>query len=297
MTEQREIKRILVVDDEPSICEMLTRLLRSSGYDCKSTTDPVKSLTILKQGSFDLFISDIKMAGIDGIQLIKEVYKIDNGIDSIIMTGYTEDYTYSDIIKAGAADFIAKPFHGLELTAKIERIDRERKMRRELREMNVALGEREKELEAKAHELEATNVALGVLLKRRENDKKELIESILANIEELILPFLEKLQVGQLSEIQRTYVDILKSGLDEISSPFMKNLSLKHSNLSPMEARIANLIKAGRANKEIADVLGVSVNTIMTHRYHLRSKLGVKGQRINLRSYLASMKISQVNPV
>ena len=291
MTEQREIKRILVVDDEPSICNMLTRLLQSSGYDCRSTTDPIKSMIMLSQGNFDLLISDIKMAGIDGIQLIKEVSKIDLGIDTIIMTGYTEDYTYSDIIKAGAADFIAKPFQNLELIAKIERIDRERRMRRELQEVNVAIASREKELQVKAHELEETNVALGVLLKRRENDKRELMENILVNIEELIFPFVKKLEASQLNEMQRTYLRLLKSGLTEIISPFMKNLSLKHSNLSPMELRIANLIKVGSGNKEIAEVLGLSVNTIMSHRHNLRTKLGVKGQGVNLTSYLASINI------
>ena len=291
MAEQREIKRILVVDDESSICHILTRFLQSWGYDCSSTMDPMKSLIMLGQGNFELLISDIEMEGINGIQLINEASRIHSGIDTIIMTGYTDDYTYSDIIKAGAADFITKPIQNQELIAKIERIDRERRMRRELREMNFAVAAREKELQAKAHELEETNVALGVLLKRRENDKKELMENILINIEELIIPFVQKLEVSQLNEIQRTYLGIVKSGLAEISTPFTKNLSLKHSNLSPMELRIANLIKAGSGNKEIAEVLGVSVNTIMTHRYHLRTKLGVKGERVNLTSYLASINL------
>jgi FixJ family two-component response regulator len=293
MTEEREIKRILVVDDDHSICTMLVKSLQSCGYYCQSTTDPIKSLTILRQGAFELLISDIEMDAIDGIQLIKEVSEIDLGIDTIIMTGYTQDYTYSDIIKAGAADFIAKPFQNPELKAKIERIDRERRMRRELKEMNAAIEAREKELEKKARELEETNVALRVLLNRREDDKKELIENVMANIEELILPYLEKLEASRLSETQRTCLGVLKSGLAEISSPFVRNLSFHHLNLSPMEMRVAILIRAGKGNKEIAETLGVSVNTIMSHRYNLRTKCGLKGRRVNLTSYLASLTIPQ----
>jgi len=56
-----------------------------------------------------------------------------------------------------------------------------------------------------------------------------------------------------------------------------------------MEVQVANLIKAGKGNKEIASILGVSLNTIMTHRYRLRSKLGLKQQKVNLSSYLSSI--------
>ena len=61
-------------------------------------------------------------------QILIGIPGIDPSLDVIIMTGFTDDYSYSDIIKAGAADFIAKPFHLSELKAKVERINRERKM-------------------------------------------------------------------------------------------------------------------------------------------------------------------------
>ncbi len=137
---EREIKRVLVVDDEQEICVFLTKFLRSSGYSCESTTDPTKAMEVLKRNGFELVISDIQMAGIDGLQLLGEILEIEPGLDTIMMTGHTDAYTYSDIIKAGASDFIAKPFQLPEFKAKMERIDRERKMQRELRELNVAMG-------------------------------------------------------------------------------------------------------------------------------------------------------------
>ncbi|MGC9196846.1 MAG: response regulator, partial [Syntrophobacteraceae bacterium] len=107
---KREIKNILVVDDEQGICAMLTKFLRSAGYFCNSRTEPVEALEILKEGAFDLVISDIQMAGMDGIELLSRIRELSYPIDTIMMTGLTRKYTYSDIIDAGAADFIAKPF-------------------------------------------------------------------------------------------------------------------------------------------------------------------------------------------
>lgn len=123
--------------DSHSAWFFITAYLNLYDYDCENTTEPANALAMIIQGDFELLISDIKMAGIDGLQLLDEVSKIDHGPDTIIMTGHTEKYTYSDIIKAGAADFIAKQFNNSELKAKIERIDRERRMRRELMEMSL----------------------------------------------------------------------------------------------------------------------------------------------------------------
>ena len=110
MPQKREINRILIVDDEQEMCATLTKSLQSSGYSCESNTDPVDALTILRQGNFELAVSDINMPSMDGLKFLNEVSKVAPGIDTIMMTGYTDAYSYSDIIKAGAADFIAKPF-------------------------------------------------------------------------------------------------------------------------------------------------------------------------------------------
>jgi DNA-binding response OmpR family regulator len=269
MSRQREIKNILVVDDEQSICAMLVRFLRSVGYDCDSTTNPIKALSMLKQGEFELVISDITMEGMDGLQLLKEIPGLDPGLDTIIMTGFTRDYTYSDVIEAGASDFISKPFQMPELKAKIARLNRERKMRRELQDLNTALG---------------------VLLQRGEEERVKINAQVVSNVEELILPHLDKLKNGRLDAEQKNHVEIVESGLAEICSPFMKNLSLQHAHISSMEVQVAKLIKAGKGNKEIASILGVSLNTVMTHRYRLRTKLGLKREKINLRSYLKSIE-------
>jgi DNA-binding NarL/FixJ family response regulator len=269
VSQKREIKNILVVDDEQSMCTMLSRFLRSIGYDCESTTDPIKALSMLKRGGFELVISDITMEVMDGLQLLKEIPAIDPGLDAIIMTGFTRDYTYSDVIEAGASDFISKPFQMPELKAKIARLNRERKMLRELQDLNTALG---------------------VLFQRGEKERENISTQVVSNVKELILPHLDKLKNSRLNAEQKEHVEIVASSLTEICSPFMKNLSLQHAHISSMEVQVANLIKAGKENKEIASILGISLNTVMTHRYRLRTKLGLKGEKINLMSYLKSIE-------
>lgn len=142
--------------------------------------------------------------------------------------------------------------------------------------------------DARVRELEEANAEMRALLKEREQDRKALVDNIVISIEELIIPSIQRLDGTRLDEVQRTYVDMLKSALRQMSAPFRNKLVQKQGLLSPMEMQVANLIKAGKGNKEIAEILGVSRNTVMTHRYHLRTKLGVKGEKVNLRTFLNS---------
>ncbi|MGO9413951.1 MAG: response regulator, partial [Syntrophobacteraceae bacterium] len=84
---KREIKSVLIVDDEQNICAVLTKFLRSSGYACESVNDPADALEVLKRNGFELVISDIIMPGIDGLKLLSEILKIEPGRDTIMMTG------------------------------------------------------------------------------------------------------------------------------------------------------------------------------------------------------------------
>ncbi len=151
-----------------------------------------------------------------------------------------------------------------------------------------ALRKREVELKAQSHHLEEVNTALKVLLKQREDDKKELGENVLSNVRELISPYLERLKKSRLNTNQKTLINILDSNLSNMISPFISKLSSKFFNLTPGEVRVANLVKEGKTNKEIAEILCISKNTVLFHRYNIRQKLGLKNKKINLRSHLIS---------
>jgi PAS domain S-box-containing protein len=150
------------------------------------------------------------------------------------------------------------------------------------------LRRREKELQAQSNHLAEVNTALKVLLKQRENDKTELQENVLSNVKELVIPYIQRLHKSRMSTNQETLVNILDSNLNNIISPFISKLSSKFLNFTPMEIRVANLVKEGKTNKEIAAMLFLSKNTILFHRHNIRTKLGLKNTKINLRTHLLS---------
>ena len=152
-----------------------------------------------------------------------------------------------------------------------------------------ALRERKKELKSKTTNLKEANVALRVLLKRREEDKGELEKKVLSNVKQLIVPYIEKLEKTGLNDRQKTYIDILEENLKDIISPFVRTLSSTYLNISPTEMRVANLVRQGKTTKEIAESLHSSPRAIEFHRNNLRNKLGLKNRKANLRSYLLSL--------
>jgi len=151
------------------------------------------------------------------------------------------------------------------------------------------LKKRERELEVKTRNLEEVNIALKVLLKRREEDKTELEEKVLSNVRELVDPYVEKLRKTSLSIDQAACVNIIETSLNDIVSPFLHNLRSKYLNLTPREIQIANLIREGKTTKEIGKLLNSSQGAIDFHRNNIRNKLGLKNKSANLRSYLLSL--------
>ena len=138
-------------------------------------------------------------------------------------------------------------------------------------------------------DLEETNIALKVLLKQRELDRVDLEQKVLANIKELVFPYMEKLKNLQLNKNQKAILDIIESHLKNIVSPFLKRLSALNNILTPQELQIATLVKDGKSSKEIASMLNISLSTINFHRKNLRIKFGLSNKRANLRSYLLSL--------
>ena len=144
-------------------------------------------------------------------------------------------------------------------------------------------------LRVQSQHLEEVNTALKVLLKQREDDKKAIEGAVVSNVKELINPYIERLEQCKLSQNQRTLLGILESNLNNIVSPFISKISSKLLNFTPMEIKVAALVKEGKTNQEIADLLFLAKNTVLVHRHHIRTKLGIKNKKANLRSYLLSL--------
>ena len=201
-------------------------------------------------------------------------------------TGNKERSFYSVVVPIRDADKII----GI-LGINVDITDR-KLLEEELRKVNEGLEskveKRTKELHAKTRRLEELNAALNILIKQREQDKRDLEENIFSNLSSLIVPYIDKLKRSRLSTDQMTYVNILESHIQAITAPFAKVLSGKYFGLTPIEVQTAGLIKEGKAIREIAESLCVSDNTVKSHRFHIRKKLGLTNKKINLRTYLQS---------
>jgi DNA-binding NarL/FixJ family response regulator len=174
-----------------------------------------------------------------------------------------------------------------ELSRANERLKSENAQRKKVEQQ---LRRRSKELEEKTNALTEANVALKVLLKQRDSDKQQLQESVVVNVKEMVLPYVEKIKKICTSEKQRVYADIVESRLNDIVSPFLHALRVQFYNLSPTEVQVADFIRSGKTTKEIAETMHLAESTVDYHRNNIRKKLGISGKKINLRTYLDSLK-------
>ncbi|MEK7826194.1 MAG: helix-turn-helix transcriptional regulator, partial [Thermodesulfobacteriota bacterium] len=151
------------------------------------------------------------------------------------------------------------------------------------------LRQREEELSIKSRNLEEVNTALKVLLKQREEDRKEMEENVLANVKTSILPYIEKVKESPLTHHQKACLEILEAQMKKIISPFLRRISQACFDLTPQEIRVADFVKNGNTTKEIADILVISIKTVDYHRDNIRRKLGIKNHHTNLRSFLLKL--------
>jgi len=130
---------VLLVDDDEGIREVLQEIIQLFGFSCKTAENAVDSLRILGKERFDLMITDIKMPSMDGMALLREAKRKYPDLDIIMITGFSTDYSFNDVVIAGASDIITKPINLEEIEAKINRVIRERYLRKELEQKNLQL--------------------------------------------------------------------------------------------------------------------------------------------------------------
>ncbi len=152
-----------------------------------------------------------------------------------------------------------------------------------------ALLEREADLQMEKSNLKQANTALKVLLKRREVDKKALEEQVLYNVKKLVAPYLNKILKETSDKNIKNYVNIVESNLRDITCGFSRRLSLEYYGLSTSELKVANFVRQGKKNKEIASLLGLSVRTVEAFRQGIRNKLRIQNKKVNLRTFLMTI--------
>src|SRR5436190_16301350 len=102
--------RVLVVDDESSIRDLLTKTLALAEYDVDAAPDGRSALERMRLYPYDLLIADLKMPGIDGLAVIREAKRLNANLPVIIITGYSTESAAIDAVNLGVAGYLTKPF-------------------------------------------------------------------------------------------------------------------------------------------------------------------------------------------
>jgi len=171
----------------------------------------------------------------------------------------------------------------------------EKARRKADKHLSRRLESRIRELDEAIQNKGETNRALKALLEKKERDQKEIQESVLLNVNKLILPYIEKIKLTELDDFQKTYLSIIETNLKDIVSPFSRKMSMKELNLTPKELQVANLTKKGVPSKTIAQIMNISPRTVDAYRKNIRKKVGLSRKRVNLRSYLMSLNLPEID--
>ena len=114
--------RVLVIDDEAAICQVLADAIRRGGFEVDYVNDGEHALETLRGGDFDIALCDIKMPGIDGIEMVRQAR--DAGVDTtfLMMTAYASVSTAIEAMRAGAYDYMIKPLRNEDVLRRLEQI-------------------------------------------------------------------------------------------------------------------------------------------------------------------------------
>ncbi len=147
--------RLLVVDDEPAHMTALYHTLEDAGYDVTAFPSPTQALEAFSKQSFDLVLTDLQMPGMDGISFLRSVQELDQHLVGIVMTGHGAIDTAIEAMKAGALDYVLKPFRLSTILPVLSRALEVRRLRLEITHLQQRVREHMVELESANKELES----------------------------------------------------------------------------------------------------------------------------------------------
>jgi DNA-binding NtrC family response regulator len=165
--------KVLVVDDDPSICKTVGLLLEDNGYTPRTCTDPEEAVAAAEEESFQIALIDLRMPTMDGVEVVERLKRIDDRMSCIVMTAFPDLDSATETMRRGTCDYIAKPFKQEELISSVERAcQRMGIIYTDESELNRLIGQR-----IRSHRL-AQNLTL-----RQLSDRTDLTTSQLSQVE------------------------------------------------------------------------------------------------------------------
>ena len=308
---RRKQNAVLIVDDEEAMRRLLIRVLSKQNLEILTAENAAQARDILGQRPIALMLCDLMMPGEPGQHLIQHVARAYPDTAVVVVTGLTEPGEAAQVLDIGVLGYLVKPFDKNQVlitvanALRLQELERRDRIRREALEKEVqkkthdlislheTLRERQQAMQEQELSLRDAAGAVRTLLSQQRQEKAYFETAVLENVRQSVQPFIQKLKATQLSATQENYLDALEMNLENIISPFIKVISTRYLDLTPTELQVADLVRQGRRTKEIAEILNLSPNTIMTHRYHLRDKLGLKNKSVSLTTYLKTLEQGQ----
>ncbi len=170
--------RVLIVDDEKPICDLIDLNLSSAGYQCTAVQDGLKAIDLIEKESFDLVLLDIMLPGADGYDVMEYIRPL--GIPVIFITAKYEVKNRVKGLKLGADDYLVKPFDVVELVARVEAVLRRyNKTERRLTAGDVTVDVEAHRVMKGKKQIELTNKEFGLLLLFMKNKNVALFRETL----------------------------------------------------------------------------------------------------------------------
>ncbi len=132
------MSRILIIDDEEKITRILKEAISKEGYDVETRSGAEEALPLIEKGGIDIILCDLRLGGMDGLELLRRSREASPGTDFVMMTAYASSTTAVEAMRLGAYEYLIKPFQIDEVTLLLRRISE----RRELMIENIALKEK-----------------------------------------------------------------------------------------------------------------------------------------------------------
>ncbi len=138
-------RRILLVDDEPDILDVCQRILETDGYQVETAPSGATALEQVKRQPFDLLVTDIKMPGMDGLELVQAVKQVAPYLPCVIMTGFSTMDTTLKALKLGVEEYVIKPFAPEELTIAIGKALEKTNLYQQVQELRSQVADQSRE--------------------------------------------------------------------------------------------------------------------------------------------------------
>lgn len=165
--------KVLVIDDDPSICKTVGLLLEDHGFSPRTYTSPEEGVKAAAEESFQIALVDLRMPSMDGVEVVERLKALDDRMSCIVMTAYPDLDSATETMRRGTCDYIAKPFKQDELVAAVDRAcQRMGIIYTDEQELNRLIGQR-----IRSHRL-AQNLTL-----RQLSDRTDLTTSQLSQVE------------------------------------------------------------------------------------------------------------------